>query len=48
MRAGIPFSSNGHATAPIAAPCIALQAISPPVASLPLFIIGVRPPKAPP
>lgn len=48
MRAGIPFSSNGHATAPIAAPWTALQAISPPVASLPFSIIGVRPPKAPP
>lgn len=48
MSAGIHFSSNGPATAPIAAPCIALHAISPPVASLHFSIIGVRPPKAPP
>jgi len=48
MSAGIHFSSNGPATAPIAAPCIALHAISPPVASLHFSIIGVSPPKAPP
>jgi len=46
--AGIPFSSNGQATAPIAAPVRADSPISSNVASLPLFIIGVRPPKAPP
>ena len=47
-RAGIPFSSNGQVTAPIAAPVRADSPISSNVASLPLFIIGVRPPKAPP
>lgn len=46
--AGIPFSSNGQATALIAAISAALEAISPNVASLHSFITGVRPPKAPP
>ena len=46
--AGIPFSSNGQATALIAAISAALEAISSNVASLPLFITGVRPPKTPP
>jgi hypothetical protein len=48
MSAGIPFSNNGQATAPIAAPVIADSPISSNVASLPLFITGVKPPKAPP
>jgi hypothetical protein len=42
------FSSNGPATALIAAISAALEAISPNVASLHSFITGVRPPKAPP
>lgn len=48
ISAGVPFSNNGQATAPIAAPVRADSPISSNVASLPLFITGVRPPKTPP
>lgn len=46
--AGVPFSNNGPATAPIAAPVRADSPISSNVASLHSFITGVRPPKTPP
>ena len=48
MSVGIPFSSNGQATAPIAAPHNAPYPISLAVASLPFSIIGLAAPYTPP